>query len=323
MGGRASCPLSAAAEEISGICARTFQTRRPDGRYGRTFHAPLIANLAGELEIHADLPAAYRLGLFARAARYPVAIRFSSSFFTRSYYPDARGLAIKVFQVDGPVLPGGPPAEHNITLLNQPTFIARDADDMLDYVRRMDGVKRLTPLNLAPPGYTFPGGNPFAVRWGFVKGLLDTLSRSLRGRDLARYDFFSVSPYRLGDTAMKYGLRPACPPLGQGKDLRQRLHTHLLRGPLVYDLLIQPRTLANDALDDHFQAWKSPFIPVGRLIVPRHDMLQADIFEAGEAYSYTPWHCLQAHEPLGSINALRCLAYAASAARRGARGADG
>lgn len=319
MKSRASCPFSAAAEEISAICARTFQTPRPDGRYGRTFHDSLIANLRGEMEIHADVPAPYRWGLFARAATYPAAIRFSTSFFSRPYYPDARGMAIKLFQVDGPVLDGGPAGEHNITLLNQPTFIARDAGDMLDYLRRMDGVGRLTPMNIVPPGYVVPGGNPFATRWGFLKGLLDTLYRGIRHRDLACYDYFSVSPYRLGDTAMKYALRPAGPPLGRGRDLRQRLHSHLLRGPLIYDLLIQPRTLEQDDLEDHYQTWKSPFIPVGRLTIPRHDMLQADIFQAGEAYSYNPWHALQAHEPLGSINALRCLAYADSAARRGIR----
>lgn len=63
-------------------------------------------------------------------------------------------------------------------------------------------------------------------------------------------------------------------------------------------------------------AWKSPVHVVGTLEIPPQDV--ADTIALGEALTFSPWNCLAAHEPLGSINTLRQDAYAASAANRGA-----
>lgn len=305
------------ADEISAICSGTFQQAQPDGTYLRTFHIPLLANVNGELEIFPSVPDEYRLGLFSGPNRYPVTVRFSNSFFANDYYPDARGMAIKIRNVAGPVSEDAPPGEHNITLLNQATFIARDSEDMLAFVRKMDGVKKITPANIAPPTYIFPGWNPAKARLGFVKGMLYTVYQSLRYRDLAQYHYYSVSPYRLGVGAMKYRFSPASTPLGKGRTLRERLHSHLLQAPLAFDFFIQPKILERDLVDDLFQAWQSPCHLVGRLTFPAHDILRVAIFEEGEKLSYNPWHCLEAHAPLGSINALRRVAYRNSSVRRG------
>jgi hypothetical protein len=317
------CPLASMADEISEICSRTFQKAQPDGTCSRTFHVPLIANLDGELDIFPSVPRDYQIGLFSKPGKYPVTARFSNSFFSNEYYPDARGMALKIRDVDGPVCEDAPAGEHNITLLNQPTFIARHGEDMLAFVRKMDGVKGITPFNIAPPTYTFPGWNPARARWGFVKGLLYTVFQSMRYRDLAQYRYYSVAPYRLGEGAMKYRFSPASRPLGQGRTLRERLHSHLLKAPLAFDFFIQPKTLETDWVDDLFQEWKSPSHLVGRLTFPAHDIFKAAIFEDGEKLSYNPWHCLKAHEPLGSINALRRVAYRDSGVRRGAIFAGG
>jgi len=314
---KTTCPFSAMADEISNICSGTFQKIQSDGTYRRTFHAALLANVAGELEIFPSIPDHYRLGLFLEAKKYPVTARFSSSLFANENYPDARGMALKIHHVSGAVCDDAPEGEHTIVTINQPTFIAQDAEDMLAYMRKMDGVKALSPLNIAPPTYTFPSLNPAKARWGFVKAMLYTLSQYFQRRDLAQYHYYSISPYRLGESAMKYEFRPASQPVGKGRTLRERLHSHLLQAPLEFDFFIQPKTLETDLVDNLFQVWQSPAYRVGRLTFPVQDFLQAALFEAGEQLSYNPWYCLEAHEPLGSINALRREVYKNSALRRG------
>ncbi|POZ54026.1 hypothetical protein [Methylovulum psychrotolerans] len=313
---KTTCPFAAMADEINSICAKTFQKIQPDGSYRRTFHAPLIANLEGELEIFSAVPTPYRLGLFLEPKTYKVTARFSSSLFANENYPDARGMALTIHAVSGPVCEEAPEGEHTIVTINQPTFIARDAEDMLAFMRKMDGVKELTPFNVAPPTYTFPSLNPLKARWGFVQAMLCTLGQAFRRRDITQYQYNSLSPYRLGTSAMKYQFRPASTPMGKGRTLRERLHSHLLQTDLVFDFFIQPKTLATDLVDDLFQVWQSPTHLVGRLTFPVQDILATALFTEGERLSYNPWHCLQAHEPLGSINALRRVVYKNSALRR-------
>gem|GEM_PF-3183584 len=52
---------------------------------------------------------------------------------------------------NGLVCEDAPEGEHNLALLNQPTFIARDAEDMQVFTQKMVDVKELTPFNIAPP----------------------------------------------------------------------------------------------------------------------------------------------------------------------------
>jgi|GEM_PF-3488750 len=68
-----TCPFTAMADQISDICAKTFQKIQPDGSCClRTFHTPLVANLEGEPETYASLTDQYRRGLFAEPGNYPV-----------------------------------------------------------------------------------------------------------------------------------------------------------------------------------------------------------------------------------------------------------
>jgi hypothetical protein len=56
-------------------------------------------------------------------------------------------------------------------------------------------------------------------------------------------------------------------------------------------------------------------VKVGRLVFPPQEVVAT--IARGDRLAFSPWNCLRAHEPLGSINAIRRLAYRESAEARG------
>ena len=65
---------------------------------------------------------------------------------------------------------------------------------------------------------------------------------------------------------------------------------------------------------------RSPYIPVGRITVePQEAWSDGKAAAIDEGLSFSPWHGLAAHQPLGVVMRLRRTAYAASAAFRAAR----
>jgi len=66
---------------------------------------------------------------------------------------------------------------------------------------------------------------------------------------------------------------------------------------------------------------QSPFVTVARISVPpQFAWSEGRAAEMDDGLSFSPWHGLAAHRPLGSINRVRRLAYAGSAHARSPRG---
>lgn len=316
-----SCPVDPAdRDELLAICRRTFQRPRPDGSLGRQFHGKTHCCLAATLTIDPPDDPALRHGLFARPGRYPALVRFSNSFFDDDGHPDIRGMAIKLSGVEGPVCDGAPPGQQDFVLMNEATGPARDAKEAMHLFRALDGIRRVTAANVLAPRYLFPSFLPWRMRWRYFTFLSISGLRHLLGRDLAQATYNSVTPYRLGDGATKFVVRPAPDAVARrpakGRDFTARLQATLNQGPIRFEFCLQPRILESDPIEDARQAWKSPIRPVGRLEIPPQDV--ASTLALGDRLTCSPWNCLEAHEPLGSINALRRAAYAASAENRGA-----
>lgn len=308
----AGCPFDPA--ETLAILQRTFQRPGADGSVGRQFHAKTHACLRGSFRVEPADDPALRHGLFAAPGRYPAVARFSSSFFADDRTPDGRGLAMKLDGVEGAVCDGAPAGQQDFVLLDQPTQPFRTAADALALFRALDGAE-LTPSRLLAPAYSFPGWDPRRVRWHYLRLLLATGRTHARTRDLARSTFYSGTPYRLGEGAAKYVCRPAgAGRAGSGRDFRERLQGALDAGPLAFDFFLQPRARADDPIDDAARPWKSPLVRVGRLQIPPQSVEPG--MDLGDRLAFSPWNCLEAHAPLGSVNALRRHAYAASAANR-------
>jgi hypothetical protein len=89
-----------------------------------------------------------------------------------------------------------------------------------------------------------------------------------------------------------------------------------LRAQLCVDLDAMP-------VEDASKLWPeslSPYVTVARIVVaPQVAWSEARSAAVDDGMSFSPWHGLAAHQPMGSINRLRRRAYEASARFRAAR----
>ena len=78
------------------------------------------------------------------------------------------------------------------------------------------------------------------------------------------------------------------------------------------------------AIEDASIEWsasESPFIPVARIVFSAQDFASEEQANTCQHLSFTPWHALPAHRPLGSLNRARKTAYSSiSSVRHGLNG---
>jgi hypothetical protein len=95
--------------------------------------------------------------------------------------------------------------------------------------------------------------------------------------------------------------------------LRVMLREELAAGGACFDLFVQPQAPGrNMPVEDASVAWSekdSPFLPVARITLPRQAFDTPERKQACEALSFTPWHALPEHEPVGSLNRVRRAVY--------------
>src|SRR5688572_24376098 len=85
------------------------EMQQKHGGKDRALHAKQNLGLEAEFEVLGDLPADCAIGLFAAPRKYAAVVRFSNGAPRRQSdkMPDVRGLAVKLFDVDGKkVIPG-------------------------------------------------------------------------------------------------------------------------------------------------------------------------------------------------------------------------
>src|SRR6188472_1631015 len=102
------------------------------GRAVRAAHAKSFGLVKAEVEILADVPAAYAQGIYAKPGRHGALIRFSSTsghLGTDAQLGSGLGFAIKIFDVDGVKLVEDEPdsTTFDLVLKNNPIFICNTA----------------------------------------------------------------------------------------------------------------------------------------------------------------------------------------------------
>jgi len=317
---------------ILGISRKTWA----DGHHAlRGVHAKSHALLCGELHIPRGLPPELAQGLFAREARYPVILRFSTT--PGDLLPDSvstpRGLAIKVIGVEGERLPDSGGVTQDFVMVNGPTFSAPNGKAFLGNLKllaattdRVEGVKVAVSKVLQGTEQVIEsfGGTSVPVR--------------ALGGEPARHPlgqtYYTQVPIRYGDYIAKLCVAPASDAL---TDLvHARIHTdghpHAIREAMldyfaandgIWDVRVQLcRDLVAMPVEDASKAWpedQSPFVSVARLHVPPQTAWSEErSATVDDEMSFSPWHGLAAHRPLGSIMRLRKKVYEASAAFRAA-----
>ena len=130
--------------------------------------------------------------------------------------------------------------------------------------------------------------------------------------------YWGMTPSLFGIALCKFFVRPTGPPVrfndrATRDFLRENLVRSLGESEASFDFCVQLRTNpASMPIEDPTIEWpesESPFIPVAKITIPKQFFDTPERVAFGEALSFTPWHGLEAHCPLGGINRVRRVVY--------------
>jgi hypothetical protein len=286
-------------------------------------HPKQHGTVRATFEVLDDIPATYKVGLFAKPATYHAVIRFSNGPQTEDRQPGPQGMAIKLVGVPGrKVLDAEANAgTHDFILIDGPVF----------FVRNMESYARLfRELSRLPPGAT-----PTKWRAWLQRNhpddipVVENYHNRVVDSPLTR-PFWSQVPYAfgLGDgTIARYSVAPHPGNMlhvlpaeyRDGDYLRRTMIGQLTTAakPAAFDFCLQLRTDATEAvIDDPTVEWDTPIQKVAAISIPPQDFDRPEQVRFGEGLSYTPWHALPEHRPVGQINRIRRSVYAATSRMR-------
>lgn len=302
----------------------------------RAVHAKAHAIARGTLTIAEGLPPELAQGLFARGGSHEAIVRISTQpgDILDDSVNSPRGIAIKVFGVEGERLPGSEgDTTQDFIGVNGPTFGAKTAAKFLANLSllakttdRVEWLKKAQSAILQP----IEAG---LEAIGLGSANLQQLGGAAPVHPLGE-TYYSQTAYRHGDFIAKWALFPVSPGLteltgttihtsGRPDAIRTAMNEALVEHGGTWELRIQlARDLAKQPVEDATVEWKeadAPFVAVATLTVPPQiGWTPMESIRTEDALAFNVWHGLAAHRPLGNINRARNGTYAHSADRRGA-----
>ena len=274
----------------------------------RDVHIKMHGLVRAEFTVPDKLPPEVRVGLFARPGTYKAWVRYSNaaSYADADIARDIRGMAIKVMGVPGKkVLESQADADtQDFMVVSAFNFPARNAVEIDALVANVVQGKLWTKLL-------------FLITHLSAAWVLFTTM--IKHANVLHIRYCSVVPYLFGSHAVKYVATPRVAeadalPSNPSRDfLRDRLVEQLGQGDAVFDFAVQfQRDQACMPLDDPFRVWSldlSPPRKVATLRILKQSFDTESIRTYGENLSFTPWHCLPEHRPLGALNRARKAVY--------------
>jgi hypothetical protein len=304
----------AIAEELSAVIEDAIRRQYSPGSARRDAHPKAHGCVKADVHVLDTLPDGLAKGMFIPGKTYQAWIRFSngSGDPTRADTKrDARGMAIKVLGVPGKKLleDEAEATTQDFIMINHPVFFATDPARYKSFMDDANSEHFYQKLRI-----------PFDLGAKGTLIALQTRSSKISNPLQARY--WSMVPYQLGTgtgrQAVKYSAR-ACSsvadpmPKKPGHDfLRDALRSTLQSGEACMELLVQPRTSSSMDVEDSRIEWKeaqAPFYPVATIRIPRQVFDTPEQNAFCENLSFTPWHALPEHKPLGVTNRLRKVIY--------------
>ncbi|MFS0736826.1 catalase family protein [Sphingomonas sp. 1P06PA] len=318
--------VAALEEQFKHILDTTSQDY---GHAVRSVHAKGHGLARGTLTVADDLPTELAQGLFARPGRYEAILRISTN--AGDILDDSislpRGMAIKVIGVEGERLPGADGSTQDFVMANAPAFAAPDPKAFLGNLKQLaattdkaEGAKKLLSTVLR-------GAEAALEAVGAESTLFKTLGGAKPVHPLGA-TYFSQTAYRYGDFIAKFSLVPVSAirdfadetinATGRPDAIREAVNELLAEQGGTWELRVQLCTdLEAMPIEDASVVWDeaaSPFRTVATLEVPPQTGWTPGTSEQTEdRLSFSPWHGLAAHQPLGGVNRVRQPTYKFSA----------
>ncbi|WP_284312980.1 catalase family protein [Labrys miyagiensis] len=310
---------------ISQVIGQHFDRGERPAR--RDAHAFDMGCVRASFVVESDLPAELQHGVFSRPGKsYEAWIRFSNGNFfpTSPRSPDARGMAIKLMGVEGQKILHDEQFTQDFILINHPNFFVNDLKDYIEVLRKyLEGGfwKQwvLAPLRL----------RSLRLIWIALRVNLTIASSPLARR------YWSMTPYKFGDGSPPYAVKYTAIPELPIPGLLQRIRNVLAAGftpqramqamlsrneDVRFNFYIQHFVDSHSTpIEDTSVEWREDVAPihrVARIVIPRQDIMSKERGEDCEDLSFSPWHSLPAHKPLGLINRVRKKVYLAISDRR-------
>ena len=320
--------------------SRTMQhiTRTMASRYRHAYrpvHAKSHGVIVGTLDVLPDLPEPLAQGLFATPAKRAVVLRFSTNpgDMLADKVSTPRGLAIKVLNVDGEkVVNHAGHSTQDFVCINANAFSAPGPREFLQQIKLFDknletpeGVKHAVSVAARATNAVLKAVHlPSATLEGIGESATHILGES----------FSTVAPIRYGAYVAKLGIAPssqnlkelvgASVDLGAGYNALEELIKKFFRDQTaVWDVKVQLALDRPDAgvedsdadfpIEAADKVWpedKSPWQTVATITARPQDSYsdERQLF-VDERLSFSPWHALEDHRPLGGIMRSRLKAY--------------
>lgn len=313
------------AETIAAKVAEAAADRRSAKAEGKEIYQPECPALrdahpkahgcvVAEFRVEDNLPQHLAQGVVTPGRTYPAYIRFSNGDADPERddaKADARGMAIKLLEVPGEkILPDERDARtQDFIMINHPVFFIDDPAHYLKLVQRTGS------------------SNPFALigqllALGLKGALIAKAVTSSKIASPLETRYWSMVPYRLGDPPHKQAIKFSARPRGPAHTsipedptpnfLRETMIRQLEAGEAQFDFEVQPRTSPSMSVEESTVEWnekEAPFIKVATITIPRQTFATPERDQFGENLSFTPWHALPQHRPLGSVNRIRRVVY--------------
>lgn len=295
------------AEDLKSDLDKTY----PPGNTRRDAHPKAIGCVKAEFKVEPNLPEELRVGVFKEPRTYPTYIRFSNASTTiqADSRRDIRGMAIKLLGVAGEKLLEDEKDEttQDFLVISTPNFINQNLIDFYGTLQALRG----GPLKML--GFVFnPFNSHLRVLWNVIKSLK-------KHANLLEVRFWSTTPYQFGSRVVKYSAKPhqaettKIPKHASENYLREVMQQNLAGQDAYFDFMVQfqtdPREMPIEDASVRWDEEASPFRKVATIRIPAQTFDTEEQMKFAENLSFTPWHCLPEHQPLGSINHARKVVY--------------
>ena len=309
----------AAIAEILRIIKLKLREQFPAGQgdMRRDAHPKHHGAVRAELVVEPNLPAEFAVGVFRAPRRYPAWVRFSNGSGTvqADLVRDGRGIAIKLMDVPGAKLMDDETATQDFLFINHDVFAVKDASDYVELFRIIE--------RFGTPTRFFLGPNP--LKW-HLKELANANRIRVQISNLLTLQYWTMTPYLMGDTPAKFSMRPqvlantGAPPNSAPDYLRHVMAQQLGRESVAFDFMVQLQADARRMpVEDPRIRWEpseSPWRKVATLRIPMQTFDSPAQLQFAEDLSYSPWHSVPEHQPLGGVNRCRRIIYHAISAFR-------